>query len=389
MKILVLANALLNKEIASGGDILSQELIKRVDIPQNNLIFMVPEISEEYFRKTFPESRVVSLPASFMDNESVFSKYIFMIFPIYIIRSFKACLLIHNIQTDIIITTGDFFCNTVPAFYKKWKHKKNKWIAHLYHINPSPWVRKGNSFLMSIVSYFMQRFSFILIKKKADRVILLNREVQMQLEKFGFDSSKLFVMGGGIDYKRIQTISSSKTEQYDACFLGRINQTKGVYDLPAIWKHVVSSDKNAKLLIMGFGTEYGISELNRLFESYSVKNNVTIKGYISSEEVYSLIKSCKIFISPSYEEGWGIAVCEGMACGLPVVAYDLSAYREYFGSTTRLVNIGDKEKFAESIIELLNNSEERDNLGNVAKDIASKYDWNIVAQRYIEQIRLA
>ena len=42
------------------------------------------------------------------------------------------------------------------------------------------------------------------------------------------------------------------------------------------------------------------------------------------------MKSSKLFIFPSYEEGWGISITEAMACGLAVVCYDLKAY-DVFG----------------------------------------------------------
>ncbi len=388
MKILVLANALLNREIASGGDILSQELLKRIDTVPKDIIFMVPEISEEYFKRTFPESRIVCIYSSFIDNEKNYSKYLFLIFPVYMIRAVIACLLIRNIETDIIITTGDFFCNSLPAFFKKGMNKKVKWISHLYHVNPSPFIRKGNSILMSIASYMLQRFSFKLIKKKADRVILLNREVESQLETLGFDKTKLFIMGGGINYKKIQEVPSSKMECYDLCSLGRINPTKGVFDLPEIMRQVVDKKRDTKLLIMGSGTDNWMNKLKEKFEKYSLSNNIIIKGYVPTDEMYGLMKSCKIFVSPSYEEGWGIAVCEGIACGLPVVAYDLPVYREYFEKVMKLVGVGDKNKFAEAILCLLNNSNERKKLGKDAIDIASQYDWDTVAKKYMEQIRL-
>ena len=47
---------------------------------------------------------------------------------------------------------------------------------------------------------------------------------------------------------------------------------------------------------------------------------------ISGKDALSVVKSVLVFVFPSHEEGWGIAICEAMACGLAVVAYDLPAY---------------------------------------------------------------
>ena len=37
------------------------------------------------------------------------------------------------------------------------------------------------------------------------------------------------------------------------------------------------------------------------------------------EDVYSLMKSSKVFVLPSTREGFGISVIEANACGIPVI----------------------------------------------------------------------
>ena len=37
------------------------------------------------------------------------------------------------------------------------------------------------------------------------------------------------------------------------------------------------------------------------------------------KEVYSLVKAAKVFVFPSAREGFGVAVLEALACGVPVV----------------------------------------------------------------------
>lgn len=74
-----------------------------------------------------------------------------------------------------------------------------------------------------------------------------------------------------------------------------------------------------------------------------LEHNILIYGRCSDVKLYSLLKSSKVFIFPSFFEGWGIVVAEALACGLPVVAYDIPAIRENFGSCKNvfLMPIGD------------------------------------------------
>ena len=94
-----------------------------------------------------------------------------------------------------------------------------------------------------------------------------------------------------------------------------------------------------------------------------------------------MVKNCKVFVFPSHEEGWGIAICEAMACGLPVVAYDLPVYREIFKQGMVTVPLIDIKRFSEEVVNLLENDEKRRILGTKAKNQAKIYDWNSVAAR--------
>lgn len=51
---------------------------------------------------------------------------------------------------------------------------------------------------------------------------------------------------------------------------------------------------------------------------------------------------------------------------LPVVAYELQAYRDFYDSSLAYVNIGDIKELAAKIIELLNDADMREKLGRLA-----------------------
>jgi glycosyltransferase involved in cell wall biosynthesis len=114
------------------------------------------------------------------------------------------------------------------------------------------------------------------------------------------------------------------------------------------------------------------------FESAGVADNACLLGFIETEHMYAILKKAHVFIFPSYEEGFGIAIVEALACGLPIIAWDLPVYQGLFGNVVRIVSKGDKASFASLIIEEIEksiNTERKDRLINCAK----KYEWNKVA----------
>ena len=98
-------------------------------------------------------------------------------------------------------------------------------------------------------------------------------------------------------------------------------------------------------------------------------------------------KSSEVFVFPSHEEGWGIAICEAMACGLPVVAYDLPVYREIFTQGIITVPLKDIKAFSEKVVNLLENDKERHVLGDKARSQATVYDWDTVAARELSLMK--
>jgi glycosyltransferase involved in cell wall biosynthesis len=59
-----------------------------------------------------------------------------------------------------------------------------------------------------------------------------------------------------------------------------------------------------------------------------------------------------VFVSPSVEEGWGIAVGEALIAGVPSVVYELPAY-SHFGDLPLLAPLGDIEGFVDTVVGLL------------------------------------
>src|SRR5207248_3180308 len=80
--------------------------------------------------------------------------------------------------------------------------------------------------------------------------------------------------------------------------------------------------------------------------------NVEAPGFVSEADKWLLLRSASLFVAPSREEGWGIAVGEALLAGLPVVCYDLPAYRHLRELPIR-VPMSDREAFVATVMSLL------------------------------------
>ncbi len=380
MRILVIANQLINNEILTGGDKLFVEIAKRWVAQKHTVEFIVPEVSYDIINKEIKPNKIYSIPV-FLDKFN-YLKFVFLLPAAYILRTIKTLRLINKLPDyDVVYTTGDFFCNTIPA--TKLSKKGIKWFANIFHINESPFKRKSNNFMFSLISFLLQRFSFNFLKNNADGFFLLNNLITEDLSKMGFDKNKMFITGAGLDLKFINSINNLK-KKYEACFLGRLNETKGVFDLPLIWNEVIKYKPNAKLLIIGRGHKSLIKKLKNVINKLGLENNIILCGFIPKDDVYKKIKASKVFVSPSYEEGWNISISEALACKVPVVCYNLPVYKEVFKKGLLRTQIGNKKSFAKNIINLLKNKQLAKKTAIEGFNIVKNYDWTYIAKKKLK-----
>lgn len=280
-------------------------------------------------------------------------------------------------DADTICTESHFLPDIVAAVVLRKRYPKAKLVTYLHHLAPSISQRRYHSLFPSILAYCAQQLSLYLMKRYGFYIFAFPY-VKSQLVEEGFPVERIKHMTNGIDMKRIERMPPSK-EKFDACFLGSIYPRKGVMDLTRIWRRVCDKVPEAKISVIGIGPKGNIERLKSGILAEKLENNMFPLGYVSEGKKFGTLKSSKIFLLPSYEEGWSIAICEAMSCGLPVVAYDLPTYKSVYKEGIVTVPIGDVESFAQSTIMLLENDEMMLKLSEEAKRQASEYELDKVA----------
>lgn len=104
-------------------------------------------------------------------------------------------------------------------------------------------------------------------------------------------------------------------------------------------------------------------------------------GYLPREDLAKIIAGATTLIYPSIYEGFGLPPLEAMACGVPVIASNVSSIPEVVGDTGLLLNPLDVEGFAKAMELLLTNSDERARRAGLALVRSSQFSWaNCVSQ---------
>lgn len=116
--------------------------------------------------------------------------------------------------------------------------------------------------------------------------------------------------------------------------------------------------KGTELLIKNFDAEFGPDDSVRLVLSCDNHHDpgfdfarilkelrlqrpdriVFIPPVRSHARFAALYRACDAFVSPFRAEGWGLPICEAMACALPVIATDYSGPTEFMDDSTYRVS---------------------------------------------------
>lgn len=328
------------------------------------------------------------LGCSLCQKRSLYAKYIFTTkeqdikstTSLYIRRIFKALSLnlgkyFNNEDNTIIYSTSDFLPDVLPSYWFKLKYKA-KWIQLIHHLYKNPLERIGNNFSANLLGYLSQKICFFFIKYYSDIIIVVNQLTKEDLIKLGFKEFKIMVVPNGIDINYIKNIDRYTEKSYDAVFMGRLNRSKGIFDLIKIWSLTIKKLPDVKLGIIGGGDDNLKKELIIEIKKYNLSKNIDILGYIESDDAYSIIKASKIFVFPSHEEGFGIVILEAMACGLPVVTWNLPIYSHIYNDSLIQIKENEIEKFSDAIICLLSNNLQYNQFKKASMNLSKKYDWD-------------
>jgi glycosyltransferase involved in cell wall biosynthesis len=139
------------------------------------------------------------------------------------------------------------------------------------------------------------------------------------------------------------------------------------------------------LLIAGSGTDKYVSSLHHLVSEHNLEAQTTFTGFLTGEEKDLLIQGSDIFVLPSYSENFGVVVAEAMAAGLPVILSSEVQISSDISKAQAGIIIDHEDQLQSAIIELLQSSQRRQELGKNGKHLAfQKYSWPSIALQFAE-----
>jgi len=129
-----------------------------------------------------------------------------------------------------------------------------------------------------------------------------------------------------------------------ALFLGRLHEKKGCELLIESFAEVLASDADWHLVMCGPDQTGWMAELQALAERLGVGQRVSWCGMVSGDTKWGALRAAEIFVLPSHQENFGIAVAEALSCGTPALISDkVNIWREVQSGGAGIVAADDLE----------------------------------------------
>lgn len=239
--------------------------------------------------------------------------------------------------------------------------------------------------LMSKIGFSIELLSLL---KIAEKSLILTVSPSIS-EEIGYLNPKIqfhvIMPGNGIDLRKFDKKSSNQA-LYDVVFFSRLIPEKGLFDLPEICKLVVQRFPKAKIAVAGsVENNKFLEDFRRMLFNYNLNQNTVLLFKQEEKFFIDLLSSSKVMIFPSTLDAYGLVVLEALACGTPVVAYNIPAMKRNFNNVKAVLRcpIKDNVSMAKSVEVLLENEDLRKKLSHEAKEYVRNYDWKnvIIAEK--------
>src|ERR1700733_136988 len=220
------------------------------------------------------------------------------------------------------------------------------------------------AFLYGVVDRFVLR--------KYAGVVAVSDEVKQRLLKAGVREEKIHLVRNGIDLRPFDNaVPSLRDLTSDGGLLvglvGRLAWEKGIDIFLRAAVQVLAEFPSTKFVVVGEGPDR--DRLERLTDELKIRESLSMLG--RKDDMPAIYASLDVMVSSSRQEGLPMAILEGMASGLPLVATDVGEVPTLVldGRTGVLVPAEDENLLAAGIVELLRDSVKRTRLGGAARQL--------------------
>jgi glycosyltransferase involved in cell wall biosynthesis len=264
--------------------------------------------------------------------------------------------------------------NGVPffaPFFVRWPG-----VLIVHHVHARQWFSEM-PLPVAVLGWSLERWVVPLVYRRWP-VIAVSPTTRDALVRTGFEPDRIHVVYNGVQRPAVGAAAALRRDPHRIAYVGRLKRYKRLDRLIRAVGALRARFPDIQLDIAGAGDAR--PALEALVQRLQLRGQVTFHGLVSEERKAELLHCASVFATPSMHEGWGLAVLEANAHGLPAVAFDVPGLNVAIchGETGLLA--ADDTAFRQALEHILVDSDERARLAEGARRWAAQFNWQASAR---------
>ena len=170
-------------------------------------------------------------------------------------------------------------------------------------------------------------------------------------------------------------------------YLGNIEPRKNLVNLIKayeLWRRKIAKDDLVLPLVLAGAKGWKTRAIFSAWQKSNFKNDIFFLSYVNDAERELLYSKTKLFIYPSFYEGFGLPPLEAMARSLPVITSNISSLPEVVADSALMIDPNDPLEMSEAITLVLEDENLRQELIKRGLKRVESFSWEKTALEYLK-----
>lgn len=219
--------------------------------------------------------------------------------------------------------------------------------------------------------------------KRADKILTVSNFTKNELMQiYNLEAERIVVINLGLDLEKYNldnlTLVSPKKFGFNKpylIFIGRIEERKNLLNLIKAFNLIKTKyHLDYQLALIG-GLGFGKNKVLDEIDKSPFKKDIKILNWQTESVKINLLAQAKIFIYPSFYEGFGLPLLEAMGLKVPTIASNIPVHQEIAVNACNFFQVNDFEDLAQKINELVINNDLRFDFINRGLERIKNFNW--------------
>lgn len=226
--------------------------------------------------------------------------------------------------------------------------------------------------LLNKTTYWYHRRSL----GRADHIIAISEATKRETMRiFGAPEKKIDVVLCG--YKRVCAVPEVPLVLPEKFFLfvGIVKERKNVFNVVRGFNAFQKTHPNHRLVIAGNAKGPYADAIRQYINAEKLTEKIVFPGHMNDGQLSYLYRRAAALVFPSFIEGFGYPVLEGMDCGIPVITSNQSSLAEVGGDGALLVDPHSPEAIAGAMARIVDEPDVRKWMIRKGHERAQQFSW--------------